>query len=149
MSEGQLRAAGLPTRRCVGVGEHLPLAESCIDGAVSMTPLEWVEDPLRCASEARRVLRPREQLAIGFLSALSPWSAFYRWQADERVEPSRGTRFLTRTDIENLIGASPDSVQRIVHLAPQARRPWETAEMAGRRAGNQPALEVLRWNPTK
>lgn len=52
--EGRLRAAGLPTLWCVGVGEHRPLAESCVDGAPVMTTLEWAEDSLRCLSEARR-----------------------------------------------------------------------------------------------
>lgn len=114
-----------------------------------MTTLEWVEDPLRCVSEARRVLRPSGWLVIGFLSALSPWAAFYRWQADQCVEPWRSAHFFTRTDIVDLVGASPDSADGILHLAPQAREPWEAAETAGRRAGNQPALEVLQWKLTK
>jgi SAM-dependent methyltransferase len=147
--EGRSRGAGLPIRWCAAVGEHLPLAECSVDGALVMTTLEWVEDPQRCVVEARRVLRPGGWLVIGFLSALSPWAALYRRLADEGVEPWSSARFFTRADIENLVGALPVSAEAVVHLAPQACEPWAAAEDAGRRAGNQPALEVLRWNLTR
>jgi SAM-dependent methyltransferase len=146
--EGRSRGAGLPIRWCAGVGEHLPLAECSVDGALVMTTLAWVEDPQRCVVEARRVVRPGGWLVIGFLSALSPWAALYRGLADEGIEPWSSARFFTRVDIENLVGAAPVSAEGVVHLAPQACEPWAAAEEAGRRAGNHPALEVLRWNLT-
>jgi ubiquinone/menaquinone biosynthesis C-methylase UbiE len=144
--EGCRRGAGLPIRWCIGVGEQLPLSGPCADGALIMTALEWSENPQRCVAEARRLLRPGGWLVIGFLSAVSPWAALYRQLADEGVRPWNSARFFTRADVEDLVGARADAEEHAVHLAPQAREPWTSAEEAGRRAGNQPALEVLRWN---
>lgn len=147
--EGRSRGAGLPIRWCAGIGEQLPLAGCSVDGVLVMITLEWVKDPQRCVDEARRVLRPGGWLVIGYLSALSPWAALYRRLADEGVKPWSSARFFTRSDIENLVSAPPISAEAVVHLSPQAYEPWPTAEDAGRRAGNQPALEVLRWNLTE
>ena len=146
--EGRRRGAGLPIRWCAGVGERLPLEPSSLSGALVMATLEWVEDPQGCVDEALRVLRPGGRLVVGFLTALSPWAALYRRQADEGAEPWNSARFFTRADIVQLVGAEPDSVEGAVHFAPQAAEPWTVAENAGRRAGNEPAMEVLQWTLT-
>jgi hypothetical protein len=98
--------------------------------------------------EARRITRPGGWLLIGFLSALSPWAALYRDRGDRGDEPWRSARFFARHDVEQLIGPPPDWTEGVVHLAPQANELWPMADDAGRRAGNQPAFEVLRWNLT-
>jgi ubiquinone/menaquinone biosynthesis C-methylase UbiE len=139
-------SSGSTIRWCIGVGERLPLAESCLDGVLIMTALEWADDPQRCVAEAHRVVRPGGWLVVGILSALSPWAALYRRLADEGVAPWCSARFLTRADVVELVGAPPDAEEASVHLAPRAREPWAAAEDAGRRAGNHPALEVLRWD---
>ncbi len=146
--EGRLRTAGSTVRWCAGVGEHLPLASASVNGVIFMTTLEWAPDPRRCAAEARRVVRPGGWLIIGFLSALSPWAALYRHRADEGAEPWRSARFFTRADVETLVGARAVRAEGVIHLAPQAVEPWPEADEAGRRAGNNPALEVLRWDLT-
>jgi SAM-dependent methyltransferase len=147
--EGRGRDAGLSIHWCAGVGEHLPLAACSVDAALIMTTIEWVENPQGCVVEALRVLRPGGTLVIGFLSPLSPWAALYRSLAREGAEPWSSARFFTRADIVALVGTEPVSVEGVVHLAPQAIEPWTAADDAGRRAGNQPAVEVLRWNPTR
>jgi SAM-dependent methyltransferase len=144
--EGSRRGAGLPIMWCIGVAERLPLASSCAGGALFMTALEWVDDPGQCVAEAIRVVRPGGWLAVGFLSAVSGWAALYRRLADEGVVPWSTARFFTRADVEALVGGPADAAEVAVHLAPQAGEPWAPAEEAGRRAGNRPALEVLRWD---
>lgn len=42
----------------LGVGEHLPFADDTFDAVLSLTVLEHVRDPFRCASEIVRVLKP-------------------------------------------------------------------------------------------
>jgi SAM-dependent methyltransferase len=147
--EGRRRGAGLPIRWCAGVGEHLPLEQSSLNGALVMATLEWVEDPQGCVDEALRVLRPGGWLVVGFLTALSPWAARYHRRADQGAEPWKSARFFTRADIVQLVGVEPDSVEGVVHLAPEAAEPWTAADNAGRRAGNQPAMEVLQWILTR
>lgn len=144
--EGRSQTEGLAVCWCAAIGEQLPLKGRSVDGVLIMTTLEWVNDPGRCVDEAKRVLRPGGWLVVGYLSALSPWAALYRRLADEGVQPWSSARFFTRSDVENLVGASPGSAEVAVHLAPQANQPWQSAEDAGRLGGNRPALEVLRWN---
>ena len=48
--------------------------------------------------------------------------------------------------VERLMGVPADMTASAVHLAPQAVAPFADAERAGQRAGNQPALEIIRWN---
>lgn len=145
---GRRHTTGLGVQWCAGVGERLPLASASVDGAMVVTTLEWATDPTACLAEVRRVVRPGGWLIIGFLSALSPWAALYRRRADEGLEPWRSARFFTRAEIEELVGARVARAEGVVHLAPDAREPWAEADDAGRRAGNHPAMEVLRWNLT-
>jgi len=140
------RTAGLPIRWCIGAGEHLPLVDARVDGALLMTVLEWAVDPERCIAEARRVLRPGGWLVVGFLSASSSWAALYRRLADEGVAPWSTARFFVRDGIERLVGAPPSAGEAAVYLAPEAEEPWEAADDDGRRDGNMPALEVMRWD---
>jgi SAM-dependent methyltransferase len=148
VEEGRRRAAGLPVSWCTGVGERLPLADRSTDTAVLMTVLEWVDDPKRCVREVERVVRPGGRLIIGYLCALSPWAARYRRRADDGEAPWTDASFFTRSDIEDLVGSEPAGAEGVVHLAPDAVEPWPDADAAGRRAGNRPAVEVLRWNLT-
>jgi ubiquinone/menaquinone biosynthesis C-methylase UbiE len=143
--EGRRRTSALPIRWCSARAESLPFADASFDGAVLFTTLEFVHYPAQALQEALRVVRVGGWAAVGFLHALSPWAAWYRYQADRGVMPWVAARFFTRKDIEQFIGQPADTSEAAVCLAPQATAPFEEAEQAGRRAGNRPALEILRW----
>ena len=136
----------MPIRWCIGIGERLPLPDSLLRGVLIMTALEWAGDPRRCIAEARRAVQPGGWLVVGYLPAGSTWAALYRRLADEGTEPWRSARFFTRAGVEALVGSSADAAEGAAYLPPWAPEPWEKADDAGRRAGNQPALEVLRWD---
>ena len=46
----------------LGVGEDLPFVEGTFDAVISMTVLEHVKDPFKCAAEIVRVLKPGGKL---------------------------------------------------------------------------------------
>lgn len=50
------------TTDIVGVGEHLPFHDNTFDAVLSLAVLEHVRDPMRCASEIARVLKPGGKL---------------------------------------------------------------------------------------
>ena len=54
----------------VGVGEHLPFNDNSFDAVFSLNVLEHVRDPLRCAREIARVLKPEGNLycVVPFMS---------------------------------------------------------------------------------
>jgi ubiquinone/menaquinone biosynthesis C-methylase UbiE len=144
--EGRRRTAGLPIEWCDAHAESLPFHDASFTGAVLFTTLEFVQRPARALAEARRVVCPGGWVVVGWLHALSPWAALYRYQADRGAMPWTAAQFFTREDVERLMGAPADMTASAVHLAPQAVAPFAEAERAGQRAGNQPALEIVRWN---
>lgn len=125
--------------------EHLPYPDAHFDGAVLFTTLEFVDQPAHALHEALRVVRQEGWVIVGFLHALSAWTALYRYKADRGVMPWAAARFYTRKDIEQWIGFPAEQSKTAVYLAPQAISPFADADQAGKRAGNAPALEVLRW----
>jgi hypothetical protein len=93
-----------------------------------------------------RVIRLEGWVIVGFLHALSPWAALYRHRADRGEMPWAAAQWLTREDIEPWMDAPAEQSETAIHLAPQAVAPFAEAERAGKRAGNGPAIEILRWS---
>ncbi len=143
--EGRRRTAGLPIRWIDARAEALPFSDSCFDGAVFFTTLEFVHQPAGALREALRVVRPEGWVIVGFLHALSAWAARYRYHANRGVMPWAAARFFTSKDLEQWMGFPAERSEKAVYLAPDAIPPFEDAERSGKCAGNSPALEILRW----
>jgi ubiquinone/menaquinone biosynthesis C-methylase UbiE len=143
---GRRRTAGSSIDWCDAQAESLPFRDASFHGVMLFTTLEFVQQPASALAEARRVICPGGWVAVGFLHALSPWVALYRHRADRGAMPWTAAQFFTRADVERLMGVPADVSVSAVHLAPQAVAPFADAEQAGKRAGNQPALEIVRWN---
>jgi ubiquinone/menaquinone biosynthesis C-methylase UbiE len=144
--EGRRQTDGLPIRWCGARAENLPFDAASFDGALLFTTLEFVHDPVRALQEAMRVIRLGGWVIVGFLHALSPWAALYRHRADRGEMPWAAAQWLTRADIEPWMDAPAEQSETAIHLAPQAVAPFAEAERAGKRAGNGPAIEILRWS---
>ena len=143
--EGMLRTAGLPIHWCDAHAEYLPFADASFDCALLFTTLEFVCYPAQTLVEALRVVRPAGQVIVGFLHALSPWVALYRYKADRGVMPWRAATFFTGEEVAGWMGQPAAQTEAAVYLAPQAMAPFVDADQAGKRAGNPPALEIRRW----
>ena len=140
------RAAGGPGVRWVDArAEALPFADGEFDGALFFTTIEFVDDASRALREAFRVVRDGGWVVVGALHATSSWTALYRHEADRGTPPWPAARFYTRADLESLAGREAEEARAAVWLGPFAREPYDEADEAGRRAGNPPAFELLRW----
>lgn len=144
-AQGRHQTDDLPICWCGARAEALPFDQASFDGAFLFTTLEFVRDPVCALHEAMRVVRPEGWVVVGFLHALSPWAALYRHRADRGEMPWAAAQLLTREDLESWMGAVAEQSETAVHLAPQAVAPFIEAERAGMRAGNRPAVEILRW----
>jgi ubiquinone/menaquinone biosynthesis C-methylase UbiE len=148
-SEGQRRLADLSLCGLIqwddDRADKLPYPDNQFDGAVLFTTLEFVDQPVNALHEALRVVRSGGWVIVGLLPALSAWVALYRYKADCGVMPWATARFYTREDLERWMGFPAEQSETAVYLAPGANAPFEDADQAGRRAGNAPALEILRW----
>jgi SAM-dependent methyltransferase len=67
------------TTDVLGVGEHLPFFDNTFDAVISLAVLEHVRDPMRCANEIARVLKPFGKLlcAMPFLQPLHGYPHHY------------------------------------------------------------------------
>lgn len=144
-AEGQRRLTDLPVQWQAARAEQLPFPDAQFDGVVLFTTLEFVEHPQAALQEALRVVRPGGWLIVGLLQALSAWAAFYRYKGDRGAMPWAAARFYTPEEVESWVGFPAEQVESAVYLAPKAKAPYAVADQAGQRAGNAPALEVLRW----
>ena len=63
----------------LGVGEELPFRDGCFDAVLSLAVLEHVKDPVRCAQEIVRVLKPGGELyaVVPFLQPLHGYPHHY------------------------------------------------------------------------
>lgn len=71
--------AAYDTTDVVGVGEYLPFLDNSFDAVLSVAVLEHVRDPMRCASEIARVLKPGGKLfcTMPFLQPLHGYPHHY------------------------------------------------------------------------
>jgi SAM-dependent methyltransferase len=67
------------TTDVLGVGEHLPFCDNTFDAILSLAVLEHVRDPMQCANEIARVLKPGGKLLcqMPFLQPLHGYPHHY------------------------------------------------------------------------
>jgi len=81
------RMAALARQRGVtvveGVAEHLPFADCSFDYAVMVTVVCFVNDVAQALREARRIIKPRGSLIIGFIDRESALGRQYSLRKDQ------------------------------------------------------------------
>jgi len=74
-----LEIVGYDSTDVIGVGEMLPFIDNSFDAVISLSVLEHVKDPFRCAREISRVLKPGGQLicSVPFLQPYHGYPSHY------------------------------------------------------------------------
>ncbi len=142
---GERRTEGLPVQWVAAHAYMLPFSDNSQAALLFFATLEFIAEPQRALREALRILQPGGFLLVGMLHAQSPWAALYYWLGRRGELPWSQARFYTPEELEELMGMTAEACTEAVFCAPQACEPFEEADQAGRRAGNAPALVVLRW----
>ncbi len=102
-SPAMLRLAKARGILCVrGIAEALPFAADAFDYALVVTTLCFVDDPLRMFREARRVLRARGKLVVGFIDRASRLGQAYLARKPESVFYREAT-FYTAQEVDRLL----------------------------------------------
>lgn len=69
------KAAGFPFRMVLGDMRFLPFEDDSFDKTISVTALEFLDDPRSGMAELLRVTRPGGLIAVATLNSLSSWAA--------------------------------------------------------------------------
>lgn len=85
-----------PSTDVLGIGERLPFADDTFDAALSLSVLEHVRDPFRCAAEIVRVVRPGGTIYVS-VPFLQPYHGYPHHYYN-----------MTRQGLENLFGDRVD-----------------------------------------
>jgi ubiquinone/menaquinone biosynthesis C-methylase UbiE len=94
------RARGIEV--IVGTAEHLPFADDSFDHALVVTTLCFVDSPEAMLSQARRVLRPRGVLVMGFIDRDSALGRHYESHREASVF-YRDATFYSAGEVERLV----------------------------------------------
>jgi len=94
------------------VGESLPIKNNCLDYvlfALTICFLRSLQDSLR---EAWRVLRPRGNIIVGFISQGSEWGKLYSRKKVEGHRFYRYANFYTVEEVEKALGRADFKIQK-------------------------------------
>jgi ubiquinone/menaquinone biosynthesis C-methylase UbiE len=143
---GVERTSGLSVEWLAAHASLLPFPDGAHECVLLFATLEFVAEPQRALREALRVLRSGGFLIVALLHAHSPWAALYCWLGRRGEVPWSTARFYTPEELEEMVGLPAQARASAVFCAPTAAEPFEEADAAGRRAGNPPAMVILRWS---
>jgi len=97
-SEAMLRVARAKDSPVIwqrGEAEVLPFTDNSFDLVLSVTTLEFVDDPARALSEMFRVVAPGGRLVVAVLNATSAWGKSYIREALQQNTPFRHAHLYT------------------------------------------------------
>jgi ubiquinone/menaquinone biosynthesis C-methylase UbiE len=104
-----------------GVAEKMPFPDNSFDYAIVVTTLCFVDSPTAMLTEARRVLKSRGRLVIGFIDRDSEFGREYVAHQAESVFYREAT-FYSASDVEKLLRESGfvirDWAQTLTHARP-------------------------------
>ncbi|MGI6380480.1 MAG: class I SAM-dependent methyltransferase [Anaerolineae bacterium] len=103
---------------------ELPYADATWDLVLSVTMLEFVEEPARALDEMWRVLAPGGRLVVAVLQVDTPWHALYTRQAQQGPSPFAMAHFYGRNELgAYLQGYGKPHLTTAVHFSPDGRPP--------------------------
>jgi len=83
--------------------EALPFSDNSFDLVLSVTTLEFVQDPGGALREMYRVTKPKGRLVVATLNRDSSWGQMYLEQARLGQLPFRDARLLSADDFQTLV----------------------------------------------
>lgn len=137
---------GYPFQIVFGDILNLPFSENVFDKVVSVTALEFIEDPKGAVKELFRVTKKKGSVVVATLNSLSPWAL------RRRAEAKRG-----ETLFDKAVFRSPDELRSLTSLEGDVRTAIhfqkeddpdraEEIEREGQKMGlNTGAFVAVRW----
>ena len=108
-----------------GDATSLPFPDSSFDLVLSVTALEFINEPALALAEMYRVVAPGGRVVVGTLNAESAMGRAYIREARAKDTPFRQARFFTPAGFVAAFGElGPERWSSSVFFGPVAPRPW-------------------------
>ena len=88
----------------LGHAQALPYDDESFDLCLSVTTLEFVDDPGQMLSEMYRVVAPGGRMVVATINRQSSWGRMYRREAKQQDTPFRQARFFSADELVKALG---------------------------------------------
>ncbi len=106
----------------LGDAQCLPYDSEVFDLSLSVTTLEFVQDPDRMLAEMYRVVKPGGRMVVATINRASSWGRMYRKEAERRETPFSEASFFTAPElVEALERFGPVRWSSAVFFPPSGR----------------------------
>ncbi len=100
---------------------NLPFSDESFDLIVSITVFEFLNNPVKAAREAMRVLRPEGRFIIGVIGENSPWAKMYKEKSEnDKTSVFKNANFYTVKKARELLAAFENEYKVGLHFGPDA-----------------------------
>ncbi|MFW6120798.1 MAG: class I SAM-dependent methyltransferase, partial [Petrotogales bacterium] len=133
----------------LGKAESLPFSENIFDLVVSITSIEFVDNPPNVLREAIRVLKSGGRLVIGVLTKDSPWGEFY--QSKIKRDPNNvyaRAHLFTEEELDKLLNSNY-VLKKGLYIDPMKefdeKEAWKIEQKKQDEQANRAGFFAIRW----
>ncbi len=132
--------------------QYLPFEDNSFDLVISVTAIEFMDNPTHVIQEAMRVLKPNGRLVIGVLTKESAWGDMYKKAAEDPMSIFAKAHLYTEEEIPKLL--SQDFIlKKGLYISPteefDIEMAWETEKKNQAALAERAGFFVIRWNKEK
>lgn len=133
--------------------QSLPFSDNTFDLVISVTAIEFMDDPKQVLQEGMRALKQNGRLVIGVLTKESPWGELYQKAAEE--DPANifaKAHLYTEKEIDTLL-FKDFKLKKGLYIPPMEEfdleTAWETEKKQQEVQAERAGFFVIRWDKEK
>jgi len=149
VAERKAEAMGVKLQLIHADINNIDLLPESYDAVLSVTALEFFEEPAAVLAKCYRSLKPGGRMVVGVI-AEGPWAEFYRKRAEEDASSVfRYATFYTAEDLLNFLPEGQTTVLSGLRFPPNMEDFTREAALAMEKSNRPPGFICVRWVKTQ